>query len=38
MNYLLLYQCDVWVKAGGKTMQGLVNRRKVEKELFGKSL
>lgn len=27
-------QFDVWVKAGGKRMQGLVNRRKKEKELF----
>ncbi|OTG65845.1 lysozyme [Acinetobacter silvestris] len=31
-------QFDVWVKAGGKTMQGLVNRRKVEKLLFGKPI
>ncbi|OTG67815.1 lysozyme [Acinetobacter sp. ANC 4470] len=27
-------QFDVWVKAGGKRMQGLVNRRKSEKLLF----
>ncbi|OTG80267.1 lysozyme [Acinetobacter sp. ANC 4648] len=31
-------QFDVWVKAGGRTMQGLVNRRKVEKVLFKKAL
>lgn len=29
-------QFDVWVNAGGKRMQGLSNRRKVEKELFNK--
>lgn len=29
-------QFDVWVNAGGKRMQGLVNRRKVEKKLFEK--
>lgn len=28
------YQFDVWVNAGGKRMQGLVNRRTVEKALF----
>ncbi|WP_434279558.1 lysozyme [Acinetobacter sp. CE-15] len=27
-------QFDVWIKAGGKTVQGLVNRRAVEKLLF----
>ncbi len=27
-------QFDVWIKAGGKTVQGLVNRRAVEKALF----
>lgn len=27
-------QFDVWVNAGGKRMQGLVNRRKREKEVF----
>ncbi|OTG66071.1 lysozyme [Acinetobacter silvestris] len=27
-------QFDVWVKASGKTMQGLVNRRNSEKSLF----
>lgn len=27
-------QFDVWIKAGGKTVQGLVNRRAVEKTLF----
>ncbi|MFC2997353.1 lysozyme [Acinetobacter sichuanensis] len=27
-------QFDVWVKAGGKRMQGLVNRRAKEKALF----
>lgn len=27
-------QFDVWIKAGGKTVQGLVNRRAVEKDLF----
>ncbi|PZQ93274.1 MAG: lysozyme, partial [Acinetobacter johnsonii] len=27
-------QFDVWVNAGGKRMQGLVNRRTVEKALF----
>lgn len=27
-------QFDVWVKAGGKRMQGLVNRRATEKALF----
>jgi lysozyme len=27
-------QFDVWVNAGGKRMQGLVNRRKIEMELF----
>lgn len=31
-------QFDVWNKAGGKIIQGLVNRRKVEKELFKKAL
>ena len=29
-------QFNVWVNAGGKRMQGLVNRRKAEKELFKK--
>lgn len=29
-------QFDVWVNAGGKRIQGLVNRRKIEKELFEK--
>lgn len=28
------HQFDVWIKAGGKTVQGLVNRRAVEKLLF----
>lgn len=28
------HQFDVWIKAGGKTVQGLVNRRAVEKTLF----
>lgn len=28
------HQFDVWVKAGGKTVQGLVNRRAVEKTFF----
>jgi len=27
-------QYDVWVNAGGKRLQGLVNRRAKEKELF----
>lgn len=27
-------QFDVWVNAGGKRMQGLVNRRNKEKQLF----
>jgi len=27
-------QFDVWVNAGGKRMQGLVNRRAKEKSLF----
>ena len=27
-------QFDVWVNAGGKRMQGLVNRRAKEKEVF----
>ncbi|MNN58264.1 Lysozyme RrrD [compost metagenome] len=27
-------QFDVWVNAGGKRMQGLVNRRSKEKQLF----
>ena len=36
--YSAANQFDVWVKAGGNTMQGLVNRRKVEKELFKKAL
>ncbi|OTG82309.1 lysozyme [Acinetobacter sp. ANC 4648] len=31
-------QFDVWVKAGGRTMQGLVNRRESEKLLFKKAL
>ena len=30
-------QFDVWVKAGGKRMQGLVNRRAVERKLFEKA-
>lgn len=28
------HQFDVWVKAGGKTVQGLVNRRAIEKAFF----
>jgi len=28
------HQFDVWIKAGDKTVQGLVNRRAVEKTLF----
>ena len=28
------HQFDVWIKAGGKTVQGLVNRRAVEKAYF----
>ena len=31
-------QFDVWNKAGGKVMQGLVNRRAVERKLFEKAL
>lgn len=32
------HQFDVWIKAGGQTVQGLVNRRAVEKSFFlGKS-
>ncbi|MFC2994952.1 lysozyme [Acinetobacter sichuanensis] len=31
-------QFDVWVKAGGKRMQGLVNRRAVERKLFEKAV
>ena len=31
-------QFDVWNKGGGKVMQGLVNRRAVERKLFGKAL
>lgn len=27
-------QFDVWIKAGGQTVQGLVNRRAVEKAYF----
>lgn len=27
-------QFDVWIKAGGQTVQGLVNRRAIEKALF----
>lgn len=27
-------QFDVWIKAGGKTVQGLINRRAAEKALF----
>src|SRR5690606_8478401 len=27
-------QCDLWVNARGKRLQGLVNRRAIEKELF----
>ncbi len=27
-------QFDVWIKAGGRTVQGLVNRRAIEKTLF----
>lgn len=30
-------QFDVWIKASGKTVQGLVNRRAVEKALFFKN-
>lgn len=30
-------QFDVWIKTGGKTVQGLVNRRAVEKALFFKN-
>ncbi|BAP37179.1 hypothetical protein AS4_22390 [Acinetobacter guillouiae] len=32
--YAASHQFDVWIKAGGKTVQGLVNRRAVEKTLF----
>lgn len=28
------HQFDVWIKAGGKTVQGLVNRRAIEKACF----
>ena len=31
-------QFDVWNKGGGKVMQGLVNRRAVERKLFEKAL
>ncbi|MFW1858743.1 lysozyme [Acinetobacter defluvii] len=31
-------QFDVWNKAGGKRMQGLVNRRTVERKLFEKAV
>ncbi|MFN3074878.1 lysozyme [Acinetobacter sp. TY2] len=31
-------QFDVWNKAGGKVMQGLVNRRALERKLFEKAL
>ena len=31
-------QFDVWVNAGGKRMQGLVNRRAVERKLFEKAV
>ncbi|MDQ9019931.1 lysozyme [Acinetobacter sichuanensis] len=31
-------QFGVWVKAGGKRMQGLVNRRAVERKLFEKAV
>ena len=31
-------QLDVWNKGGGKVMQGLVNRRDVERKLFEKAL
>ena len=30
-------QFDVWIKAGGQTVQGLVNRRAVEKRLFNQT-
>ena len=34
-NYLAAsQQFDVWIKAGGQTIQGLVNRRAIEKALF----
>ncbi len=31
-------QFDVWIKAGGKRMQGLVNRRAAERKLFEKTV
>ena len=31
-------QFGVWIRAGGKVMQGLVNRRAVEHKLFEKAL
>lgn len=31
-------QFDVWNKAGGKRMQGLVNRRSTERKLFEKAV
>lgn len=31
-------QFDVWVKAGGKRVQGLVNRRAIERKLFEKTV
>jgi len=34
LMYGLMDQFDVWINAGGKRMQGLVNRRAKEKLLF----